>query len=262
MPLRLRQLYRYPVKGLSAEPLDAVTLAPGAGLPHDRRFALARPGCRFDPERPEWLPKTEFFMLMQDERLAALATRFDAGSGTLTARHQGRAALEAPITEAEGRADAERFFAGFLGVDGAEGPRIVEAPGHSFTDASQRPGTATYRYVSLINLASIDSLGREAGVALDPLRFRANVYFDGLPAWAELDWTGREISLGAARLRVASTTTRCAATSVNPATAERDLNVPVALRRAFGHILMGVYAEVVAGGGIAPGMEGRVSPAA
>src|SRR5215210_1558724 len=51
-------IYRYPVKGLSPEPLATVALAPKQGLPQDRRFALARAECTFDPEQPEWLPKT------------------------------------------------------------------------------------------------------------------------------------------------------------------------------------------------------------
>ena len=47
--------------------------------------------------------------------------------------------------------------------------------------------------------------------------------------------------------------TRCAATQVNPVTARPDLDIVAALGRAFGHINMGVYAEVLAGGEIAVG---------
>ena len=46
---------------------------------------------------------------------------------------------------------------------------------------------------------------------------------------------------------------RCAATNVNPETAERDMNLPLTLRKGFGHMDMGVYAKVVSGGQIAPG---------
>jgi uncharacterized protein YcbX len=67
------------------------------------------------------------------------------------------------------------------------------------------------------------------------------------------DWIDSEIIVGAARLRVVSPITRCAAIQVNPATAQRDLDIVAALGRAFGHINMGVYAEVVAGGEVAVG---------
>jgi uncharacterized protein YcbX len=80
------------------------------------------------------------------------------------------------------------------------------------------------------------------------LRFRANVYFRGETSWEEFDWMDREIRIGSVRARVAMRTTRCAATQVNPHTAERDCNVPKELQRAFGHADMGVYAEIVAAG--------------
>ena len=86
-----------------------------------------------------------------------------------------------------------------------------------------------------------------------PSDFARNVYFDGASAWSEHDWVGSEITLGAAQLQVISPITRCAATQVNPVTAKRDLDIVAALERAFGHINMGVYAEVVAGGVIAVG---------
>jgi uncharacterized protein YcbX len=92
-----------------------------------------------------------------------------------------------------------------------------------------------------------------AGAAVDPLRFRANVYFDGAPAWSEFARVGAEIEAGTARLRVVSPITRCAATTVNPATAERDLAIPAILQREFGHNCMGVYGEVIESGEIAVG---------
>ena len=55
--------------------------------------------------------------------------------------------------------------------------------------------------------------------------------------------------------------TRCAATRVNPVTAERDLDTVSALDAAFGHINTGVYAEVSTGGEIAAGSRlGIVDP--
>src|ERR1700739_721264 len=74
-------IYRYPVKGVSAEKMDRVVLTPGECLPHDRRFAIALGSTRFDPEHPEWLPKTHFIMLMRDEKLARLRTELVAGGG-------------------------------------------------------------------------------------------------------------------------------------------------------------------------------------
>src|SRR6476659_5225659 len=49
VPMRVEHIYRYPVKGLTAEALEEVLLSPGECLPHDRRFALAQGDSPFDP---------------------------------------------------------------------------------------------------------------------------------------------------------------------------------------------------------------------
>ncbi len=236
MSIRVASIYRYPVKGLSAEPLNRVTLAPGACLPHDRRFAIAKAATHIDPAHPAWLPKSNFFMLMRDESLAQLQTRFDEANGMFTIQGKGRILLSTRITDDAGRAAIAAFFAEFLKDAQGHPPRIVEAPGHTFSDAQQKPGSTTYHYVSLVNLASVAALEQVVGMAVDPLRFRANVYLSALPAWEEFSWVGSNVTLGAARLRVVAPITRCAATNVNPATASRDLNLPATLREKFGHV--------------------------
>ena len=204
-------------------------------------------------------------MLMRDEELARLQTRFDVESGILSIAENGTVLLRARMTDPEGCRLVEEFFTNFLG-DGVDRPlRVVAAPGHAFADARRRPNAMTDKYISLINRASLAALEAAMGVPVDPLRFRANVYFDGAAAWAEHDWIDSEITVGPARLRVISPITRCAATQVNPVTAKRDLDIVAALGRAFGHINMGVYAEVVAGGEIAvhdPLLSGRDASAA
>jgi hypothetical protein len=151
------------------------------------------------------------------------------------------------ITEPLGRAIVEDFFAAYLGAAAEGKPRLIEAPsGHMFSD-HQDP------VLSLINLATVRDVERIVGAPVDPLRLRANLYFEGAPAWAELGWLGGEIAIGAARLGVTARIDRCAATNVDPTTGARDMNIPKALNRGFGHVDCGVYAAVVTGGAIAVG---------
>src|SRR5690348_6626790 len=76
-PAEITGLYRYPVKGLTPEPLETVGLSPGQTLPADRRYAIENGPSGFDPATPLWLPKISFLMLQRDEWLAALQARFD-----------------------------------------------------------------------------------------------------------------------------------------------------------------------------------------
>jgi hypothetical protein len=253
MSAAIAKLYRYPIKGLSEEALDRVSLSPGRCLPQDRRFAIALGTTEFDPARPAWLSKNHFIMLMRDEALARLNTRFEPDGAVLSIEEDGRPLVEASLGDAEGCGRIARFFDAFLGGAVAGPLRVVEAPGHAFADARPKPNASTGQYVSLINLASIRELEGEIGAAVDPIRFRANVYFDGPPAWREQDWMERHITVGGARLRVVSPITRCAATEVNPDTAKRDLDIVRTLMQRWGHNIMGIYGEVVSGGDIALG---------
>jgi uncharacterized protein len=253
MTAAITAIYRYPVKGLSAEPLHRVGLEIGQCLPHDRRFAIALGTTEFDPDKPQWLSKNHFVMLMRDEALAELQTSLDTETGLLTISQDGKTSLRESLTTPGGARRIANYYRDFLG-DPAKGElRVVEAPGHAFADARPKPNASTDKYVSLINLASIRDFEQKIGRTVEAIRFRANVYFDGLPAWEEQGWMEREITAGGARLRVISPITRCAATEVNPATAERDISVVAELMRHFGHNIMGIYAEVIGAGEIAVG---------
>src|SRR3954471_21077951 len=83
---RIAGLYRYPVKGLTPEPLSTVALQVGQTLPADRRYAIENGPTGFDPQAPVWKPKTAYLMLMRNERLAGFKSLFDDASNTLTIR--------------------------------------------------------------------------------------------------------------------------------------------------------------------------------
>jgi uncharacterized protein YcbX len=246
VPMRVEHIYRYPVKGLTAEALEEALLSPGACLPHDRRFALAQGDAPMDPAAPTWLPKRNFGCLAYNARLAAVHSAFDPKTGTLAIRPAEGPALLASTRTEEGRAEIAAFLAGILGEEARGTPRFIEAPGHNFTDVAAK-------CVSIIGLASLRALEDKAGMRLDPLRFRANLYVSGGKPWAEFDLLGQEVLLGGARLRVFKRIIRCPATEVNPETAERDATPPQWLRQHFGHADLGVYAEVLEGGRIAVG---------
>jgi len=243
---RVTAIYRYPVKGLSPEPLDAVDLAPGETVPGDRIYAIENGPGRFDPEAPRHLPKVSFLMLARNGRLAALRTRLDPVSHVLVIERGGRQVASGDLRTPLGRRMIEQFLAAYMQGELRGAPRVVSAPGHSFSDVAAR-------CVHIVNLASIRELERKTGKAIDPLRFRANFYVDGWAPWEELRWLDKDLASGNLRLCVLDRTQRCAATEVEPATGERNMAVPSELRRHLGHEDFGIYARIVAGGTIAIG---------
>jgi uncharacterized protein len=253
-PAAIRTIYRYPVKGLSAEALSATALTPGETLFGDRCYAIENGPSGFDPAMPRYLPKQRFLMLMKNERLARLDTHFDDAAQVLAIRENGKEVVRGDMRTPTGRAAIEGFFAKFCADELRGFPKVLAAPGHSFSDVARK-------VVSIINLASVAAIESRVGCPVDPLRFRGNLYVEGWPAWGEFDLLGQEIAIGAqARAKVVKRIVRCAATNVEPGTGIRDLDIPSTLLRTFGHADCGIYAEVTAGGAIAAGDP--VSPAA
>jgi uncharacterized protein YcbX len=234
-------LYRYPVKGLTPEPLETVALRSGETLPADRRYAIENGPSPFDPAAPAWLPKPHFLMLQRDEWLAGLRTHFDDASHVLTIRHGGEVVAQGDLETTEGRAAIEGFFATSF-ADRIKGPpKVLTSPGHSFSDVARK-------VVSIINLSSLAAIETMVGFPVNPLRFRANVYVEGWPAWHEASLLGEMLAIGTARARVVKRITRCAAVNVDPDLGVRDLEIPQALMRRLGHVECGIYAEVTEGG--------------
>lgn len=239
-------LHRYPVKGLSPERLDRVSLGVGATMPADRAWAVENGLGRFDPANPKWLPKINFLMLMRDERLAGLETVYDDATTTLTIRRGGRQVARGNLATPVGRQVVEQFLAAYMQGSLRGAPKVVFADGHSFSDVAAK-------CLHIVNLASVRELERVAGRPVDPLRFRPNVILDGCPAWEEFRWLDRALAIGGVRLEVFHRTRRCEATNVDPATAARDMAIPALLQRTWGHSDFGVYAKVTAAGEMAAG---------
>ena len=244
--MRIEYLYRYPVKGLSAEALEAAEVEAGGAIPWDRAFALAQGDAEFDPDRPEWLPKQNFMCQMANARIAQLRAFFDPRSGRLTLRIPDGAGLTANALTEGGREQIGAFLTDFLGEEARGTPRFHHVEGHVFGD-NRRP------VISLIGLASVRDFEARMEARRHRRRFRANIWFSGAAPWAELEWVGRQVQIGGATLRVLKRIPRCPATEVNPITAERDARPVAELRALYGHADLGVYAEVVEGGKFAIG---------
>lgn len=243
-PMRIvRGIYRYPIKGLSPQALPGIQLEAGKPFPFDRVFALVRPGVPIDVEAPRWAKKGLFLMLMLEESLAQVQTHLDVETMRLTVLREdatlgldsGRpqCVLSADLNTRDGRDAVEAFFREQVPKLQAA-PKLVRAADGHFMD---KPDNV----LSCINLATVRSLEAEWGRSVHPLRFRANFYIDGVRPWEEFDWVGSDVMLGDVLFRVDRRNGRCGATNVNPINGERDMDIPGALRKRFGHKDLGIY---------------------
>jgi uncharacterized protein YcbX len=234
------------VKGFTPERLDHADLALGDYFPCDRMYAVENGPSGFDPDAPAFVSKQKFTVLAAIPRVAQARTAYDAPSATFRATAPGQAAFEGRLDAPDGRLAFAAWLKTLLGDEAHDELKVVLAPGHRFTDHP-------LGHVSILNLASLRDLESKIGKPLDPLRFRANIYVEGWPAWAENGWAGRDLMVGFARAKVFKPIVRCAATHVDPATAELDTDVVKALFDNYGHMFCGIYVHVTDGGRVCVG---------
>lgn len=252
---RVVALWRHPVKGFSPEPLQTADLPAGGWFPGDRMFAVEDGPSGFDRDAPDHLPKQRFTVLMRTAEVAGVRTRWDDAARRMTAAAAGHDAIAFAVDDPAGRARFARWLEGVLG-DAVGGPlALVSAEGlaHRFMDHP-------LGRVSILNLASVRDFADRVGRPVDPLRFRANVWVEGWPAWIENTGAEGHLSLGSARLRGVKPIVRCAATHVDPQTAERDFDLVPALFAHYGHRWCGLYATIASAGAVRIGDSVELIP--
>jgi uncharacterized protein YcbX len=98
-----------------------------------------------------------------------------------------------------------------------------------------------FNSISLINLNSIEDLEKRINQKVEFQRFRGNFYVDGIDAWEEQNWIGKNIKINDVLFKVERNIPRCVAINLKPKTDNSDLNLLQSLKKAYNHFDMGIY---------------------
>ena len=104
--------------------------------------------------------------------------------------------------------------------------------------------------ISLVNLNSIKNFEKKIDSKINHKKFRANIYVDNLYPWIEFKWIGKKILINNCLFKVFSKISRCSATNLKPGSNKSDMNLPLKLKKAFGHLCMGVHLKPLNNGKI------------
>jgi uncharacterized protein YcbX len=246
---RVARISISPVKGLRLSHPDEVVLG-ADGVEENRRFFLVdAAGQRLRSSRTPWPVRVQ---ADYDVRTELLRMGFPDGK----------------LLEGDARASGERIHSttGSIDVRGAIVPGPWEEPlsrlaGRPVRLArADRPGSGLNEPVTLISDGSLTRLAREAGRdGIDARRFRMLFELEGCDPHEEDGWEGRRFAIGAAVIRVGGAVDRCAGTTRDPETGERDLDTLRLLadyrgrRESDGAVLFGVYAKVERAGRVRVG---------
>jgi len=224
---RVAAVWRYPVKSMAGEPLDAAGVS-WHGVAGDRRWAFIRDGMVRSGF--PWLTLRELPTMGLYRPRFAEPDRPN-GSQTLVRTPSG---AELDVVD----------------------PVLAAELGHGVRVIKQDRGVFDTLPLSLITTQTLAGLGARVGAALDVRRFRPNLLIeapDGGP-FPEDAWVGSVLRLGGARVRVDKRDQRCVVVDVDPATGRRDPAVLRAIARER-EACLGVYGSTVQPGIVQTGDE-------
>ncbi len=247
-------LWRYPVKSMRGETLDEAFVG-FAGIYGDRLFAFrSSAGHKGFP----------YLTAREQRKLLLCCPRF---------RHPEKAARPLNLTEAESLgpglnpvwADAPDLM---VDVESPTGERLrIDDPALLERLRDGVAGAPTLRLVrsdraltdcrpvSLFSMQSVQQLGEETGMALDPRRFRANIYLqlDAASGLGEEGLVGRSVRIGSkVEIAVTERDPRCAMITFDPDTGESKPEVLRQVAKAHDG-MAGVYGAVLREGTVLKG---------
>jgi uncharacterized protein YcbX len=235
-----------PVKGLNQTERPELTLVP-EGIDEDRRFVIVEDG-----------------KALYGANLAAIAgatAAWDAAAGTLTITFADGEAVTGEVTTGASLtayAYARREVPGAI-VHGPWADALSARTGKTLTLIQTPIGRGSPGAITLIGEASVERVAAELGVpALGPRRFKMSIEVTGTGEYEEDTWSGRDVRIGGAVVRVGGQVPRCVLMTRDPDTQRNDYPVLKAILAhrapmAGGEPPLGVYATVVEPGVIRVG---------
>lgn len=248
---QVSELFTHPVKGLTPQKCDRVFLQAGHGIKGDRAFALMYEAIALDIPSTSvpWMKKKNFAMQCDLPQLAAIHCQYDADTAVLTIKRQEAELFSAATNTGEGRDRISEFFSTYIAAN-SPNRGSVRLVGDG---ASSRYPDRESVHISLVSQATLDDISAAVGQSVDARRFRPNIVLQGVPAWAEFDWIGKQLRLGNVQIALAAPINRCLNIDVHPDTGERDIPLFTLLKQHFAHQQTGVLAQVLSSGSVSVG---------
>ncbi len=254
----IKQLFTYPIKGLTPQEMSEFVLTAGHGIKGDRAFALmfadSMKVANIQAENAPWMSKKYLAVQNDWPLLAALECHYEPETAVLTVQRQGVAVLTAEVNTVAGRDRISSFFTQYLATiePTKEARHPQRLPLHLAGNSS---GETRYPdrepvHISVLSQATLDQLTAKAGSHIDVRRFRPNIVLEGMEAWSEFELIGKHFQLGRARIEVTARIGRCVNIEVNPETGDRDISLLSLLQQEFGHAQTGVLAKVIDSGNV------------
>jgi uncharacterized protein len=237
MIAKISSVHFCPIKSLSFQSAQTLIIKKNIGIEEDRIFAFSRGLNELDAKRVEKDPSDRklihFLTLKNSPGLNKYNFKYENETITILKENKEIAShlIEENVNISKRLLDLEPDLPNPIYLLKNE-----TFPFYDTTNSSNVSNT-----ISLINLNSIKDFNKKINKDIELERFRGNIYVKDLKAFEEREWINKFISINNVKFKVLKNIPRCSATNLKINSNEADINLPVMLKKTYGHIDMGIY---------------------
>jgi uncharacterized protein YcbX len=244
-----------PIKSLSFQSINTAIIKKDVGFDEDRIFAFSRAidsslakTIEKDPSERELI---HFLTLKNTPALNKYDFKFENGMISISKNNkqisthpiEDKDAISKEISKLEPNLPGPIYFL-----------KNELFPFYDTTNSSSVSNT-----ISLINLNSIKDFNQKINKEIEFQRFRGNIYIKDLDTFEERNWINKTIKINEAEFKVLKHIPRCSATNLKVNSDQVDINLPNELKKAYGHMDMGIYLHPLNNGKVSVNDEINIS---
>jgi len=240
MDCTILSIHYCPVKSLSFENIKSCVVKKNKGILNDRIFAFSKDiefkKAKIIEQNPNARKLSHFLTLKNSPALNKYNFIYDNEKLILTQENKDLVSIELNKPQ-----QLFLFSDKLIELENSlKGPfyliNNIDFPFYDTTHSEK-----ILNSISLINLNSISDFEKKIDKKIEFQRFRGNFYVDGINAWEERNWINKIIKINNISFKVEKNIPRCSATNLQPNTDNTTINLPLLLKKNYGHIDMGIY---------------------
>ncbi len=226
-----------PIKSLSFQSAQTLTIKKDIGIEEDRIFAFSRGLNELDAKQVEKDPSERELIHFLTLKNSPVLNKYDFKyeNEIITILKDNKEIASYPIEEKENL--SKKLLEQEPGLPNPT--YLLKNELFPFYDTTNNSSVSNT--ISLINLNSIKDFSEKINKEIEFKRFRGNIYIKNVKALEERNWINKVISINNTEFKVVKNIPRCSATNLMINSNEADINLPNMLKKTYGHIDMGVY---------------------
>ena len=237
MNCKISSLHFSPIKSLSFQSLNSCLLKKDVGIEDDRIYAFSRnlnseeaALIEKDPNKRELI---NYLTLKNSPFLNRY--NFNLDNENITIIKDGNEIITLPKNDREGLSKK------LLELEPKIPKPVYLLKNNQYPFFDTTHSKKISNTISLINLNSIKDFESKINKTIEFERFRGNIYVKNLEAWKERLWIGKILKINDLEFQVLSHIPRCSATNLKINSEISDINLPIQLKKTYGHMDMGIY---------------------